>query len=61
MVSEAIPPRTLFDKLWDEHLIADLGDGMALLHVDRHLLHDLSGPGSLGALSRRGSRSATPN
>ena len=31
--------RTLFDKLWDTHVIRDLGDGWALLHIDRHLLH----------------------
>jgi 3-isopropylmalate/(R)-2-methylmalate dehydratase large subunit len=35
--------KTLFDKIWDAHVVADLGDGYALLHVDRHLLHDLGG------------------
>jgi 3-isopropylmalate/(R)-2-methylmalate dehydratase large subunit len=46
--------RTLFDKLWDAHVIADLGEGMSLLHVDRHLLHDLSGRGALAELEARG-------
>ena len=36
-------PRTLFDKIWDTHVVADLGAGWSLLHIDRHLLHDLSG------------------
>jgi 3-isopropylmalate/(R)-2-methylmalate dehydratase large subunit len=36
--------RTLFDRIWDAHVVADLGGGWVLLHVDRHLLHDLSGP-----------------
>ena len=37
--------RTLFDRLWDAHVVRDLGDGWALLHVDRHLMHDLgAGP-----------------
>jgi len=49
-----MPALTLFDKLWDAHLVADLGDGVALLHVDRHLLHDLSGHGALKELERRG-------
>lgn len=35
--------QTLFEKLWDSHVIEDLGDGWALLHVDRNLMHDLSG------------------
>jgi 3-isopropylmalate/(R)-2-methylmalate dehydratase large subunit len=47
-------PRTLFDKLWDAHVVRDLGDGWALLHVDRHLLHDLSGPPALAEVAARG-------
>lgn len=47
-------PRTLFDKLWDGHVVRDLGDGWALLHIDRHMLHDLSGSASLADLAERG-------
>jgi len=46
--------RTLFDKLWDTHVVRDLGDGWALLHIDRHLLHDLSGPPALADIAQRG-------
>lgn len=46
--------RTLFDKLWSSHVVSQLEGGYDLLHVDRHLLHDLSGPGSLRALAKRG-------
>jgi 3-isopropylmalate/(R)-2-methylmalate dehydratase large subunit len=46
--------RTLFDKLWDAHVVRDLGDGWALLHIDRHLLHDLSGSASLADMAERG-------
>lgn len=46
--------RSLFDKLWDAHVIRELGDGWALLHIDRHLLHDLSGPPALSDLGSRG-------
>ena len=35
--------KTLFDKIWDSHVITDLGNGFVLLHIDRLLLHDLSG------------------
>lgn len=45
--------RTLFDKIWDSHVVCDLEDGWALLHVDRHLVHDLTGPGALTDLERR--------
>jgi len=52
--------RTLFDKLWDSHVIRDLGDGWALLHIDRHLLHDLSGPPALAEVTGRGMRLHDP-
>lgn len=46
--------RTLFDKIWDAHAVRSLGDGWALIHIDRHLLHDLSGTGGLRDLAERG-------
>lgn len=45
---------TLFDKIWDAHVVADLGEGWALLHIDRHLLHDMSGGRALEELAERG-------
>lgn len=47
-------PRTLIDKIWDLHIVRDLGDGWSLLHIDRHVLHDLSGPPALMELGKRG-------
>src|SRR3974377_1842504 len=44
---------TLFDKIWDRHVVADLGDGYALLHVSRHLMHD-GGAQAFRALKGRG-------
>jgi len=49
-----MPDLSLFEKLWRAHVVADLGDDMALLHVDRHLLHDLSGMKVLVDLRKRG-------
>jgi 3-isopropylmalate/(R)-2-methylmalate dehydratase large subunit len=46
--------KTLFDKLWDSHVMVDFGDGSALLHVDRHLIHDLDGPAAYEELEQRG-------
>lgn len=54
------PPQTLFDKLWNVHVIEDLGEGLSLIHIDRHLLHDLSGPFSLKSLSQKGLACAHP-
>ena len=46
--------KTLFDKIWDSHVVRDLGDGWSLLHVDRHLVHDLVGAPTLTDLKERG-------
>lgn len=46
--------RTLFAKMWDDHIVKDLGDGAVLLHVDRHLLHDLGGSRGLLDIKQRG-------
>ena len=52
--------RTLFDKIWDEHVVADLGNGVALMHVDLHLMHDLGGGPGLRTLAEKGYRVRNP-
>ncbi len=46
--------RTLFAKIWDEHVVAPLAPGIDLLHIDRHLLHDLGGGDAIEGLLHRG-------
>ena len=46
--------RTFLDKVWDAHVVVSLGEGYDLMHIDRHLLHDLSAPGRLRAMEERG-------
>jgi len=36
--------RTLYDKLWDSHLVREEGDGTALMYIDRHLVHEVTSP-----------------
>lgn len=37
-------PRTLYDKLWDAHLVRQGADGTALIYIDRHLVHEVTSP-----------------
>src|SRR5437660_8648800 len=37
-------PQTLFDKIWDAHLVARRADGRDLIYIDRHVLHELHAP-----------------
>src|SRR5438128_9237759 len=46
--------RTMLAKIWDQHVIARLSEDTDLLHVDRHLLHDLGGSRGLLDIKSRG-------
>jgi 3-isopropylmalate/(R)-2-methylmalate dehydratase large subunit len=52
--------RTMLDKIWDQHVIARISDDTDLLHVDRHLLHDLGGSRGLLDLKSRGLKLHSP-
>ncbi len=45
--------RTLVDKIWDQHVVSELGDGLDVLHVDRHLVHDVTSPRAFTTLAER--------
>ncbi|HEY8593907.1 MAG TPA: 3-isopropylmalate dehydratase large subunit [Devosiaceae bacterium] len=36
--------RTLYDKIWDDHLVAENDDGTSLIYIDRHLVHEVTSP-----------------
>jgi 3-isopropylmalate/(R)-2-methylmalate dehydratase large subunit len=43
-------PRTLFEKIWESHLVARRDDGRELIYIDRHVLHELHAPHAFEAL-----------
>ena len=48
-------PRTLYDKIWDDHVVETAPDGTSLLYIDRHLVHEVTSPQAFEGLrtSRR--------
>jgi 3-isopropylmalate/(R)-2-methylmalate dehydratase large subunit len=50
----AMPARTLYDKLWDSHVVRTEADGTALLYVDRHLVHEVTSPQAFEGLRLAG-------
>lgn len=52
--------RTLFQKLWDQHHIADLDGGETLVHIDRHLLYEITSPQAFDGLQQAGRRVRNP-
>ena len=52
--------RTLLDKIWADHVVRRFDDGTDLLHVDRHLVHEVTSPRAFDGLRRRGIRVHSP-
>ena len=46
--------QTLYDKLWDAHLVEQRDDGTALIYIDRHLLHEVTSPQAFEGLKLAG-------
>ena len=46
--------RTLYDKIWDEHVVRSEDDGTALLYIDRHLVHEVTSPQAFEGIEQAG-------
>ncbi|WP_027280871.1 3-isopropylmalate dehydratase large subunit [Roseomonas gilardii] len=57
----ATKPRTLFDKIWDAHVVETLPDGTALLYIDRHLTHEVTSPQAYEGLRQAGRKVRRPD
>jgi 3-isopropylmalate/(R)-2-methylmalate dehydratase large subunit len=53
-------PRTLYDKIWDDHLVDEQPDGTCLLYIDRHLIHEVTSPQAFEGLRMTGRKVRHP-
>ncbi|WP_420548856.1 3-isopropylmalate dehydratase large subunit [Curvivirga sp.] len=53
-------PRTLFDKIWDSHVVATQEDGTNLLYIDRHMVHEVTSPQAFEGLRNSGRKVRAP-
>lgn len=54
-------PRTLFDKIWAEHVVDESDDGTCLLYIDRHLVHEVTSPQAFEGLRTAGRSARRPD
>ena len=54
-------PKTLFDKIWDSHLVNVQDDGTCLLYIDRHLTHEVTSPQAFEGLRMTGRKVRRPD
>ena len=53
-------PRTLYDKIWDDHVVATQPDGTSLIYIDRHLVHEVTSPQAFEGLRVAGRKVRAP-
>ena len=53
-------PKTLYDKIWDAHLVHEAEDGTSLLYIDRHLVHEVTSPQAFEGLRMAGRKVRKP-
>jgi len=54
-------PRTLYDKIWDDHLIEEAPDGACLIYIDRHIVHEVTSPQAFEGLRLSGRKVHAPD
>ena len=53
-------PKTLYDKIWDAHVVSEDADGTCLLYIDRHLVHEVTSPQAFEGLRMTGRKVRCP-
>ena len=60
-ISNADKPRTLYEKIWDAHVVETRDDGTSLIFVDRHLVHEVTSPQAFESLRLAGRKVRRPD
>ena len=52
--------KTLFEKIWDKHIVKSIPDGPDVLYIDRHFIHEVTSPQAFAGIEKRGLKVARP-
>jgi 3-isopropylmalate/(R)-2-methylmalate dehydratase large subunit len=53
-------PKTLFEKIWEKHIVKTIDDGPSVLYIDRHFIHEVTSPQAFTGLNKRGIKVLRP-
>jgi len=53
-------PKTLFEKIWEKHIVREIDNGPSVLYIDRHFIHEVTSPQAFAGLNKRGTRVFRP-
>jgi len=60
-MSTSAGPKTLYDKIWDKHVVRQNDDGTHLIYIDRHLVHEVTSPQAFEGLELAGRKVRRPD
>ena len=60
-MSTSAGPKTLYDKIWDKHVVRENDDGTSLIYIDRHLVHEVTSPQAFEGLALAGRKVRRPD
>ncbi|MAH87850.1 MAG: 3-isopropylmalate dehydratase large subunit [Kiloniella sp.] len=60
-MSTSVGPKTLYDKIWDKHVVRVNEDGTSLIYIDRHLVHEVTSPQAFEGLALAGRKVRRPD
>src|SRR6478609_4324768 len=52
--SASSTPKTLFEKIWDKHVVKSIADGPDVIYIDKHFIHEVTSPQAFAGLEKRG-------
>jgi 3-isopropylmalate/(R)-2-methylmalate dehydratase large subunit len=55
-MKKPMKPQTMFEKVWERHVVAQEPDSPAVLYIDQHLIHEVTSPQAFAGLRERGYR-----
>ena len=53
--------KTLFEKIWDKHVVKSIPDGPSVLYIDKHFIHEVTSPQAFSGIEKRGLKVFRPN
>ena len=59
-ITDLVMPKTLFEKIWESHVVAEQPDAPAILYIDLHLVHEVTSPQAFTGLRQRGLKVRRP-
>src|ERR1700722_17018608 len=52
--------KTLFDKIWEKHVVKQIDNGPSVMYIDKHLIHEVTSPQAFAGLNKRGIKVLRP-